>query len=316
MLFSTALAAAGLVAQGVTTGISIAQGLKNRAKAVEAQAKVTQALDKAKSYLQVNVYDKMGIAKEPFELARQASIQQASLALQAAGEGQARGAAAAAGGVQMAMMNQEAQNRASMSEEMYNLALKSAEQEQSNMEYMASLNLQEAEGAAKAQADAEKAAMQSFAGAAEGVAGMLGSAAKLGPDVIKTVEARQALNLKDSYEKALKSGNLKTQMKDAQGNPIGYEMAVIRGLGISDEEAANLPIYSVTKNAGGMGEMKVLDPVKFQVWLETLDKSQLKPLIKGGFESSAVDYNTKAYQRRIGRQLNTDNLLGLSPFNN
>ena len=42
----------------------------------------------------------------------EASIQQGALALQAAGEGQARGAAAAAGGVQMALMNQEAQNRA------------------------------------------------------------------------------------------------------------------------------------------------------------------------------------------------------------
>jgi len=75
MLFSTALAAAGLVAQGVTTGLSIVQGLQNRSKMLEAEAKASKSLQEAKNYLQVNVYDKMGIAKEPFKLAREATLQ-------------------------------------------------------------------------------------------------------------------------------------------------------------------------------------------------------------------------------------------------
>jgi len=238
------------------------------------------------------------------------------LALQAAREGSPRGAAAAAGGIQMAVANQEAQNRAAMSEEMYALGLKSAAQEQENMQYMASLNLQEAEGAAKAAADADTAMMRSFAGAAQGVAGMLGAGAKLAPDVIKTKEARNALNLKQSYEDALSRGTLDSNLKDIQGNPIGYEMSVLRQLNISDEQAANLPIYSVTNDPNNPGtSITTLDPGKFQAWLETLDRSQLKPLMKGGFESMESDYNTKAYQRRIGRQVGMDNLLGLTPFN-
>ena len=284
---------------------------------LEAEAKASKALQEAKNFLQVNVYDKMGIAKEPFKLARDLTLQQGALALQAAREGSPRGAAAAAGGIQMAVMNQEQQNRAAMSEEKYALDLKSAAQEQENMQYMASLNLQEAEGAAKAAADAETAMMKSFAGAAQGVAGMLGQVSKMPDDVIDTVEAKRALNLKDSYENALNSGNLSPTLKDSQGNPLGYEMSVLRQLNISDEEAAKLPIYSVTKDPGGSGaDITTLDPGKFQAWLETLDKSQLKPLMKSGFESVDMDYNTKAYQRRIGRQLNTNNLLGLSPFNN
>ena len=316
MLFSTALAAAGLVAQGVTTGLSIVQGLQNRSKMLEAEAKASKSLQEAKNYLQVNVYDKMGIAKEPFKLALEATLQQGALALQAAREGSPRGAAAAAGGIQMAVANQEAQNRAAMSEEMYALGLKSAAQEQENMQYMASLNLQEAEGAAKAAADADTAMMRSFAGAAQGVAGMLGAGAKLAPDVIKTKEARNALNLKQSYEDALSRGTLDSNLKDIQGNPIGYEMSVLRQLNISDEQAANLPIYSVTNDPNNPGtSITTLDPGKFQAWLETLDRSQLKPLMKGGFESMESDYNTKAYQRRIGRQVGMDNLLGLTPFN-
>lgn len=315
MLFSTALAAAGLVSQGISVVAGTMQGLQNRSKMLEAEAKASKALQEAKNFLQVNVYDKIGIAKEPFKLAREATIQQGALALQAAREGSPRGAAAAAGGIQMAVMNQEAQNRAAMSEEQYALGLKSAAQEQENMQYMASLNLQEAEGAAKAAADAETAMMKSFAGAAQGVAGMIGAGAKLAPDVIKTTDARRALNLKESYQDALQRGTLDSTLKDAEGNPLGYEMSVLRKLNISDEEAAALPIYSVTNDPGNAGnKMTVLDPAKFQAWLETLDKSQLKPLTKGGFEGLEADYDTRAYQRRIGRQLRTDELLGLSPF--
>lgn len=283
MLFSTALAAAGLVAQGVSTGVSIAQGLKNRAKAVEAQAKVTQALDKAKAYLQVNVYDKMGIAKEPFKLAREAAIQQGALALQAAGEGQARGAAAAAGGVQMALMNQEAQNRAAMSEEMYNLGLKSAEQEQSNMQYMASLNLQEAEGAAKAQADAEKAAMQSFGNAAESFAGVLSSAAKLGPDVIKTASARKIGGLEKSYRDAVSKNMLRPEFTDELGKPLGFEQSILKSMGLSESQIQNLPIYADTKDPVSGATIKQLDPFAFKVWLEGVDQSNLNYLDKSGF---------------------------------
>ena len=310
MLFSAALAAAGLVAQGVSVVAGTVQGLKNRSMMLEAEAKASKALKEAKDYLQVNVYDKMGIAKEPFKLARDLTLQQGALALQTAAEGSARGAAAAAGGVQMAVMGQEAQNRAAMSEEMYALGLKSAAQEQENMQYMASLNLQEAEGAATAAADAETAMMKSFAGAAQGVAGMLGSAAKLGPDVIKTTDARKALNLKDSYENALSSGNLSPTLKDSEGNPLGYEMSVLRQLNISDEEAAKLPIYSVTKDASGSGaNITTLDPLKFQAWIESVDKNQLKPLMKGGFEAVDMNYDRNMYQRRIGRQID------LVPFN-
>ena len=276
---------------------------------LEAEAKASQALKEAKNYLQVNVYDKMGIAKEPFKLARDLTLQQGALALQAAREGSARGAAAAAGGIQMAVMNQEQQNRAAMSEEKYALDLKSAAQEQENMQYMASLNLQEAEGAAKAAADADTAMMKSFAGAAQGVAGMLGSAAKLGPDVIKTADARRALNLEESYQDALTKGTLDSTLKDAQGNPIGYEMSVLKKMNISDEEAANLPIYSVTDDPSNVGnKITKLDPLKFQAWLETIDKSQLKPLMRGGFEAVDMNYDRNMYQRRIGRKID------LAPF--
>jgi hypothetical protein len=285
MLFSAALAAAGLVAQGVTTGISLAQGLKNRSKMLEAEAKASEALNKAKSFLQVNVYDKMGIAKEPFKLAREATIQQGALALQAAREGSARGAAAAAGGVQMAVMGQEAQNRAAMSEEMYALGLKSAAQEQENMQYMASLNLQEAEGAAKAAADYDEAAMQSFAGAAKGFTGVLSTAAGMAPDVIKTQAARRVGGLKESYNQAAQSGSLQSGLLDAQGQPIGFENAMLRTMGIDEAQAQNLPIWMEVQDEVTKETKKVLSPDMFETWLQGRNPQDLKDMSKTGFNS-------------------------------
>lgn len=293
MLFSTALAAAGLASQGISVIAGTMQGLKNRSRMLEAEAKASKALQEAKNFLQVNVYDKMGIAKEPFKLAREATIQQGALALQAAKEGSPRGAAAAAGGIQMAVMNQEAQNRAAMSEEQYALGLKSAAQEQENMQYMASLNLQEAEGAAKAAADAETAMMKSFAGAATGLAGVLGQASKMGPDVIKTVNARRVGNLQQSYEDALKQGSLRGDLLDEQGNPLGFENAVIKNMGISDIDAQNLPIYQITKDPNTGAEMKVISPLMFQTWLEGLDESDLRDVKKLGFNSFGMQSANK-----------------------
>lgn len=285
MLFSAALASAGLVAEGVTAGISLAQGLKNRSKALEAQAKVTKALDKAKSYLQVNVYDKMGIAKEPFKLAREAAIQQGALALQSAAEGSTRGAAAAAGLIQTAFQNQEAQNRAAMSEEMYALGLKSAAQEQENMQYMASLNLQEAEGAAKAAADYDKAAMQSFAGAAKGFTGALSTAAGMAPDVIKTQAARRVGGLKESYNQAVESGSLQAGLLDANGNPIGFEKSILRNMGIDEAQAQNLPIWMEVQDEVTKETKKVLSPDMFNTWLQSRNPQDLKDMSKTGFNS-------------------------------
>jgi hypothetical protein len=309
MLFSAALASAGLVAEGITTGISLAQGLKNRSKALEAQAKVTEALDKAKSYLQVNVYDKMGIAKEPFKLAREAAIQQGALALQAAREGSTRGAAAAAGGIQMAFQNQEAQNRAAMSEEMYALGLKSAAQEQENMQYMASLNLQEAEGAAKAAADYETAAMQSFAGAAKGLAGVATTAAGMAPDVIKTQAARRAGGLKESYNQAVQSGSLQAGLLDAQGQPIGFENAVLRTMGIDEAQAQALPIWMEVQDEVTKETKKVLSPDMFNTWLQGRNPQDLKDLSKTGFNSlGELQSVNQPRQPRFGNPFNITNL--------
>jgi len=285
MLFSAALASAGLVAQGINTAVGLAQGLKNRSKALEAQAKVNQALDKAKSYLQVNVYDKMGIAKEPFKLAREAALQQGALALQSAREGSQRGAAAAAGGVQMAFQNQEAQNRAAMSEEMYALGLKSAAQEQENMQYMASLNLQEAEGAAKAAADYDTAAMKSFAGAAQGLVGMATTAAGMAPDVIKTQAARRVGGLKESYNQAVQSGSLQAGLLDANGNPIGFENAMLRTMGIDETQAQALPIWMTVQDEVTKETKKVLSPPMFEEWLQGRNPQDLKDMDKTGFSS-------------------------------
>lgn len=276
---------------------------------LEAEAKASQALNKAKSFLQVNVYDKMAIAKEPFNLARQAALSQGALALQSATEGSQRGAAAAAGGVQMAFQNQEAQNRAAMSEEMYALGLKSAAQEQENMQYMASLNLQEAEGAAKAAADYDKAAMQSFGNAAKGLVGVATTAAGMAPDVIKTQAARRVGNLKESYNKAVESGDIQSNLLDSEGNPIGFENAVLKTMGIDETQAQSLPIWMEVQDEKTKETKKVLSTPMFEEWLQGRNPEDLKDLDKTGFNSlGELQSANQPRQPRFGNPFNITNI--------
>lgn len=309
MLFSAALASAGLVAEGITSGISLAQGLKNRSKMLEAESKASQALNKAKSFLQVNVYDKMAIAKEPFKLAREAALQQGALGIQSAAEGSPRGAAAAVGGIQMAFQNQEAKNRAAMSEEMYGLSLKSAEQGQKNMQNMAELSLAEAEGAAKAAADYDKAAMKSFAGAAKGLVGVATTASAMAPDVIKTQAARRVGSLKESYNQAIESGDIQSGLLDEQGNPIGFENAILRTMGYDETQAQSLPIWMEVQDEVTKETKRVLAPDKFEVWLQSVNPESLKNLDKTGFNSlGRLESVNQPRQRIFGNPFNITNM--------
>ena len=122
---------------------------------------------------------------------------------------------------------------------------------------------------------------------------MLGSAAKLGPDVIKTMNARNVGNLQESYANAIQQGSLRSDLLDAEGKPLGFESAILKNMGISDAEAQNLPIYQTTTDPKDGIEKKVLSPLMFQSWLEKLDESDLRDIKKLGFNSFGMQSANK-----------------------
>ena len=94
--FST-IALATVSAAG--SAFSFAEAGKQNKLAREAQRDAAKALEEAKKKLEVNMMRGLSIAKEPYELEREALLQAGASALQAGVEGDPRGAAATAGRV-------------------------------------------------------------------------------------------------------------------------------------------------------------------------------------------------------------------------
>ena len=145
----------------------------------KAQAAAAKATAQAKKELSVNYMKGLSIAKEPYELEREALAQAGASALQAGVEGDQRGAGAVAGRVLMAQQQQQAQQRAAMSKEMSQLERLAAQEESRLGTARATVDLGEAAGAQKAAQDAAMMAQynkqQGMQQAVKGVTGILTS---------------------------------------------------------------------------------------------------------------------------------------------
>lgn len=153
----TAIAIGGLVVSAASAGASFAAAEKQRKLQRKAEADAARALAEAKGKLNVNYYDVLGIQKEPYELQREAMLAQGAQAIQAAQEGE-RGAAVAAGKVQMAQNEAQAAIRTAMGQEMTDLAKLKAAENARLAQAQAAISLEEVRGAQQAAADAQRAA--------------------------------------------------------------------------------------------------------------------------------------------------------------
>jgi len=165
-----------LVAAGAQIGgsvFSFIQAGKARDREKEAQRQAARALAQAKQELEVNYMEGLSIAKEPYELEREALNQAAASAIQAGVEGDQRGAAATAGRVLQAQQGALAQQRASMSQEMSQLERLVAQEDARLGTARASVDLGEATGAQAAAQDAALMAQYNMQqGIEQGVGGL------------------------------------------------------------------------------------------------------------------------------------------------
>jgi hypothetical protein len=151
---SAATIVAGVSAATALTGttMSFVQAGQAKAKAADAAQAANKAIAEAKSKLDVNFYDALGIQKEPYELQREALLASGAQALEAGRESE-RGAAATAGRIQMAQNEQQAGVRTSMGQELTALERLSAAEDSRLRDVGAQISLAEAEGAQSAVAD-------------------------------------------------------------------------------------------------------------------------------------------------------------------
>ncbi len=167
-LISVGLQAAGSI-------FSFQQAKESREKEKNAQAAAAKAMAEAKAELEVNRLRGLSIAKEPYELEREAIAQAGASALQAGIEGDPRGAAATAGRVLQAQQRALGQQRAAMSKEMADLERLAAMEDTRLQRARAEIDLGEAFGQQVAEREAKmQAAQQTQAGIGMGLQALTG----------------------------------------------------------------------------------------------------------------------------------------------
>ena len=189
-MFTTIAAGIGLAATAGTTAMSFANAGKQRKLMKEAENAAETAMEEARKKLQVNVYDKLAIQKEPYELQREAMLSQGAQAIQAGVESE-RGAAATAGRVQMAANEGQAGIRTAMGQDLQQLEMLSAQEEGRLRDIGVQLDLEEVAGAQLAAANAQELAAQATSQGMEGVTSLGSQLAEKAPLFEKTASARQ-----------------------------------------------------------------------------------------------------------------------------
>ena len=181
---ATAAASVGtgaMIAAGIGAGTTIYGGAKSfsdankaRKRGEAAQRAADKAIEEARKRVDVNAYEQLSIAKEPYELMREALLVSGATGLQSAVEGSSRGAAATAGRIQMAQGQQQAAIRAQQAQQMDEINRLVADEDLRRQQQLAGIAMEEAAGAQLAIRDAEE---DRAAYIAQGV-GTLGSIAE------------------------------------------------------------------------------------------------------------------------------------------
>lgn len=231
----TGIVGATLAAVGTT--LSFSQAGKARRAARDAESKAAEQIRLARKRLDINYLDELSIQKEPYELAREAALQQGATALEAAREGDQRGVAATAGRLEVAQDAAQGQIRAQMGREMSNLDRLVAEEDARLRDLNVQLDLGEVQGfqakSANQEALANQAMMQGFQGAVNTVS----QAASLVPLYQQNKAAQQQAVAGTSYTKP-EVENFGTVDFSQRGGFLGLGRKRDYSVGLN--EAANL----------------------------------------------------------------------------
>jgi hypothetical protein len=213
MAVATALTIGSLAATGATTANSFAQARKQRMLQQDAQRTAKEAMDAARKRLEVNVYEQSAIAKQPYLLEREALLRSGAQGMEAARESE-RGAAAAAGRIQMAQQEGQQQSRSNMESEIQTMRNKIMEEDQRLLDEGYQLNLEEVAGAQQAAADAQVARATAIGEGFEGVANLATGIGEALPLYMKQAPQRA---LTRAGRRAGSFGNLRSQLTSDSG---------------------------------------------------------------------------------------------------
>jgi hypothetical protein len=201
-------AGVGIAATVGSTAMSFSQANKQKKLQKEAESEAEKAMATARARLDVNYMDALSVQKEPYELQREAMLSQGTQATDAAQESE-RGAAAAAGRVQMAQDEAQSGIRTAMGKELTEIDRLKRAEESRLRDLQTQLDLGEVEGAQMAARNAQEMAAQATAQGFEGVTSAATQAANLVP-----------LYAKSGGEYTVNNGNNATSTLTSQMTPI------------------------------------------------------------------------------------------------
>ena len=220
---ATTAAVVGIVSGVAGTAMSFAQAAKQQQNIRSAQAKADQAMQEARKKLEVNYYDQLAIQKEPYELQREALLSSGAQAIQAAQEGD-RGAAAAAGRVQMAQTEAQSGVRTAMGKELMDLERMSATEESRLRDIGIQLDMGEIAGAQQAMSDAEQAKAAAMAQGFQGIGQTAQAVSSAVPLYQQSAGTKALMKSEAAYNKAAANNTLPAAFMQ-NGKPMSYQQA-------------------------------------------------------------------------------------------
>jgi len=174
-------AGVGLAATGVTTGMSFSQANKQKKLQSQAEAEADKAMAEAEKKLSVNYMNALSVQKEPYELQREAMLSQGGLAIEAAKEGDPRGAAAVAGKIYGLQNEAPGDINTAMRKELTDIERLKVAEDARLRDLLTQMKLLEVEGKQMQAADAQRLAAQATTEGWEGVTSMATQAANMIP---------------------------------------------------------------------------------------------------------------------------------------
>jgi len=175
------IALAGLATSAVSTGASFIQASKQKKMQQKAEREADKVLADARKKLDVNFYEGLSLQKEPYERAREAKLASGQQALQAAQEGDTRGAAATAGRVAMAQGAAQRDIAGAQAERLLGLEKLAAGEEAKLAGLQAEISLEEVAGKQLQAREAEQRKQLASQQALAGVGSMIQQGAALAP---------------------------------------------------------------------------------------------------------------------------------------
>tara|TARA_R100001463_G_scaffold29723_5_gene67646 strand:- start:3889 stop:4734 length:846 start_codon:yes stop_codon:yes gene_type:complete len=224
--FTTIAASVGLATTAATTTMSFVQAKEQKKAMQDAEEKAAQRMNDARKKLGVNFLEELTLPLGAYDAEREAMLNASAQAIDAAVQGETRGAGAVAGRVLDANQKGQRQIANQMAEDMYNIKAAQVEEESRLRDLRAQLDLGDVEGAQIAAADAAVAKSKSESDAMKGIVSMVGQAIEFVPLYQQDLAAQKA---------AVGSMQFDQEQYEKFGNVTGRKGRVSKSMGAAGD---------------------------------------------------------------------------------